>query len=159
MALIAVTDKKREANARNARRSTGPKTAEGKQRVSENAIAHGCSVSAARVYKPLRQEDPGYFNQLLQGYNQSWHPANRMEQSMVHALAVTWMKIERSERWASSILNRIMETRQRVLNQPVGISADDDLGCSIAMTDKEGGPMWDKSQRHNIAAWRDFYRM
>src|SRR5207245_1461052 len=36
-----ITEKKREANRRNAQLSTGPKTFEGKERVARNALKHG----------------------------------------------------------------------------------------------------------------------
>ena len=41
------TDRKREANRRNAQRSTGPRTAAGKARAKQNAWRHGLSVPAS----------------------------------------------------------------------------------------------------------------
>ena len=37
-------DKRTEANRANAKRSTGPRTAEGKARASKNALAHGLTA-------------------------------------------------------------------------------------------------------------------
>jgi hypothetical protein len=41
------TERKRAANRRNARLSTGPRTAAGKARVKQNALRHGLNVAVA----------------------------------------------------------------------------------------------------------------
>jgi hypothetical protein len=41
------TERKRAANRRNARSSTGPRTAAGKARVAQNALRHGLNVAVA----------------------------------------------------------------------------------------------------------------
>ena len=45
-----------EANRRNAQKSTGPKTDEGKARVRRNAFKHG--MTARTIMPVLPQEDP-----------------------------------------------------------------------------------------------------
>ena len=45
-----------EANRRNAQKSTGPKTDEGKDRVRRNAVKHG--MTARTIMPVLPQEDP-----------------------------------------------------------------------------------------------------
>lgn len=54
-----LTEKELEARRRNAKRSTGPRTAAGKARVAENAVRHGCyaRTSTAICRGPL-EEDP-----------------------------------------------------------------------------------------------------
>src|SRR5688572_12792071 len=49
-----VSDRKRAANARNAQKSTGPKTPEGKERSSKNATTHG--LYAATLLLPTESE-------------------------------------------------------------------------------------------------------
>jgi hypothetical protein len=158
MSLIKISDRKREANARNAGRSTGPKTTEGKERSSRNAVSHGCT--ATRIHKPMRHESPDHFVQTLDGLMQSCQPVGDMETMLVKAIAASWIRIERSERWESAVLDGVMETRRRVVTKALkaepSTEPDPDLGCCIAITDKEGSPMWDKVQRHSSKAWRDW---
>src|SRR6202011_2459882 len=49
------SERKRAANRRNARSSTGPRTAAGKARVTQNALRHGLNVAVAD--DPLLTED------------------------------------------------------------------------------------------------------
>src|ERR1700738_3833870 len=51
------SDRRIEANRRNARRSTGPRTADGKARVASNALTHG--LTAKQII--LRNENPRDF--------------------------------------------------------------------------------------------------
>lgn len=159
MSLMKTSDRKREANARNAQRSTGPKTAEGRERSSRNAVTHGCS--AARIHKPVRHESADHFNTILEGLMNSWQPVDDMESMLVKGIAQAWIRIERSERWESSVLTGIMETRERIIGQKLKVQPgelDDDLGCCIAMTDKHGSVMWKQVERHSNKAWRDWHR-
>ena len=54
---MAVSPQKRQANRRNALRSTGPKSSAGKQIVSRNSVKHGLSVPVAHIKTdPLHAE-------------------------------------------------------------------------------------------------------
>jgi len=43
-----MSDRKRQANRKNARRSTGPRSASGKERSARNALKHGLTVPVLR---------------------------------------------------------------------------------------------------------------
>src|SRR4051812_48886576 len=130
MPLIRMPDRKREANARNAQRSTGPKTAEGKERSSRNAVTHGCS--SIHMHKPMKHEDPAHFSLTLSEQMEAWKPADARERMVVHAIVASWIRIERSERWESSALDGVMETRRRVASKALNVeppaNLDPDLG-------------------------------
>ena len=55
--MTAVSPQKRQANRRNALRSTGPKSSAGKKLASRNSVKHGLSVSVEHIKTdPLRAE-------------------------------------------------------------------------------------------------------
>ena len=87
------TLKQFEANRRNAQKSTGPKTPEGKAAVSMNALRHG--LRARSVVLP--GEDRNEFNQLCDDLEVEWHPQSRTEQFYVEQMAVSQWKLCRME--------------------------------------------------------------
>jgi hypothetical protein len=87
------TLKQFEANRRNAQKSTGPKTPEGKAAVSMNALRHG--LRARTVVLP--GEDPTEFHQLCNDLEVEWTPQSRTEQFYVEQMAVSQWKLIRME--------------------------------------------------------------
>src|SRR5579864_5301481 len=87
------TLKQFEANRRNAQKSTGPKTPEGKAACSMNALRHG--LRARSVVLP--GEDPTEFHQLCNDLESEWHPKSRTEQFYVEQMAVSQWKLTRME--------------------------------------------------------------
>jgi hypothetical protein len=71
-----ISEKKLQANRRNAQKSTGPKTPEGKARSSRNAIKHGLLAQQILIDDDddpnEKQED---FDQLLQGLIEDYQPS------------------------------------------------------------------------------------
>jgi hypothetical protein len=98
---MTVSAAKLEANRRNAARSTGPRTEEGKERAKFNALKHGM-----RAETPvLHDEDP----QALEARKASWAaalgPRNDVEQRAVDdAVAFSWMQ-DRARRAQAARLN------------------------------------------------------
>src|SRR5579864_5140924 len=87
------TLKQFEANRRNAQKSTGPKTPEGKAACSMNALRHG--LRARSVLLP--GEDPSEFHQLCNDLEAEWRPQSRTEQFYVEQMAVSQWKLVRME--------------------------------------------------------------
>jgi len=87
------TLKQFEANRRNAQKSTGPKTPEGKAACCMNALRHG--LRARSVLLP--GEDPTEFHQLCNDLESEWHPQSRTEQFYVEQMAVSQWKLIRME--------------------------------------------------------------
>lgn len=87
MALIS--EAKRQANRRNAQRSTGPRTAEGRQAVRLNAVKHGLTAATS----VLPQEDGAEFAALLADLEARFAPRDEAERDAVRELAQsTWRK-------------------------------------------------------------------
>ncbi len=87
------TLKQFEANRRNAQKSTGPKTPEGKAAISMNALRHG--LRARTVVLP--GEDPSEFHQFCDDLEVEWTPQSRTEQFYVEQMAVSQWKLIRME--------------------------------------------------------------
>jgi hypothetical protein len=82
-----------EANRRNAQKSTGPKTPEGKAAVRMNALKHG--LRARTVVLP--SENAEEFHQLCDDLEAEWNPQSRTEQFYLEQMAVSQWKLNRME--------------------------------------------------------------
>ena len=83
-----------EANRRNARKSTGPRTAEGKDRSRFNAVKHGLTAKTL----VLPGEDADALQLRLDGWSESLKPTNDLEQYLVErAVRVSW-QLDRADR-------------------------------------------------------------
>lgn len=88
------TEKQIEANRRNARKSTGPQSADGKARVKRNALRHG--LTAEQTVLP--HEDPKNYDALRAGMIQAHAPENTAEQTLVEELANAYWRLLRLHR-------------------------------------------------------------
>jgi hypothetical protein len=87
------TLKQFEANRRNAQKSTGPKTPEGKAAVSMNALRHGLRARTVVLPGENREE----FNHLCDDLEVEWTPQSRTEQFYLEQMAVSQWKLIRME--------------------------------------------------------------
>ena len=85
------TQKQIDANRRNAARSTGPKTPEGKQRVRQNALKHGLT---AEVLLPSESEED--FKALREALESEYDPVGPTEQLLVEDLVAARLRIARA---------------------------------------------------------------
>jgi len=90
---IMATQKQIEANRRNAQKSTGPRTLEGKAAVRLNALRHG--MRARTVVLP--GEDRQEFNQLCDVLEAEWQPRTATELFYLEQMAVSQWKLTRME--------------------------------------------------------------
>ena len=88
------TPKRADANRRNARKSTGPRTPEGKERSRFNAIKHG--MTARTLVLP--GEDAGAFQDRLDAWASELQPCNDVEQVLVERSATVSWQLERADR-------------------------------------------------------------
>ena len=68
------SQKKIESNRRNARKSTGPKTPEGKRAVRFNALKHGILAKAVVIEMGSGKESRAKFTELLTQLRQELQP-------------------------------------------------------------------------------------
>ena len=111
------------ASRRNAKKSTGPKTPEGKAKSSMNALRHGLRSQKA-VLPSENQED---FNQVHAGLQDLYQPQTVAEQDLVEQAVLSKWKLVRAEKLEtdcyleaedagqkSIILNRITQIQTRL---------------------------------------------
>ncbi|RUL82215.1 hypothetical protein [Tautonia sociabilis] len=88
-----ISQKRIEANRRNAQRSTGPRTDEGKARSRANGLRHGM---AAEVLVP--EEDRVAYEQVLERWRREAGPDNVVEEHLIQRAAVLSVRLDRIER-------------------------------------------------------------
>jgi hypothetical protein len=85
------TEKQTNANRENAKRSTGPKTPEGKARVRYNAMQHGLLAEAAL----LPDEDEATFRSFSKKITEECAPVGEMESLLVEQIINTAWRLRR----------------------------------------------------------------
>src|SRR5580658_1178853 len=105
--------KQTEANRRNAQKSTGPRTPEGKAAVRLNALRHGlCARTAV-----LPAENAEEFQQLCADLETEWQPQGRTEQYLLEQMAVAQWKAARACNMEYNVWDQgaLTESRMRTL--------------------------------------------
>ena len=88
------TQAQRKANRQNAKKSTGPRTPEGKARSSKNALKHGLLARDA----VMADEDPAEYDRQLQILEENLFPKNAIEFELVLQIADSRWRLRRITR-------------------------------------------------------------
>jgi hypothetical protein len=96
-----------EANRRNALRSTGPRTENGKQQSRRNALKHG--LSAETVIEPL--ENPEEYRVFEEAVVSEYLPQTPVERELVHRLASLFWRLRR----ATSIETGLLQMQSEIV--------------------------------------------
>jgi hypothetical protein len=105
MAAATQTSSKRvEANRRNAKKSTGPRTPVGKRRSRLNAIKHGL---CARI-PVLPGEDPDAFRRHVDGFSEALQPRDAVEIFLAEQAAFAAWRAQRADRAEAAHLAAIL---------------------------------------------------
>jgi hypothetical protein len=100
----ATSQKRIEANRRNAQKSTGPRTTEGKSRSRFNGLKHGLTASVPVI----PGEDPAAYQARVEAMIRSSPPRNQVELDLLGRVAATTWSLERAARAeAAQISHRI----------------------------------------------------
>jgi hypothetical protein len=106
--------KRIKANRRNARKSTGPKTAAGKARSKMNALKHG--LDAQTIVLP--GEDEAAFRTRLDAWKAGCAPRNPLEESLIEQAARLSWQLDRAERvQAAHLAERIRLAEEDAIRQ------------------------------------------
>jgi hypothetical protein len=96
------TEKQLAANRRNAAKSTGPKSAAGKEVARMNALKHG--FQAEQVVIP--GEDPEEFEALLKGLDEHFQPIGSLEHVLVDRITYCTWRLRRANLIEIAIMRR-----------------------------------------------------
>jgi hypothetical protein len=112
---LALTQRRIEANRRNAARSTGPRTAEGKARVARNPIKHGFFVGQER-WTPKQHRD---FEEMLDGLRDDLKPLGVLEEGCVRTMAQSYVRMAALLRYENIAALKHHQNRDRELNDRI----------------------------------------
>lgn len=99
------TPKQAEANRINAQKSTGPRTAEGKERSKFNAVRHGLDAKSLVI----PGEDPAEVQDYLDGIVAALAPRDEFEADLCSRMAKLSWKLLRAERVEPTVIRSLME--------------------------------------------------
>ena len=121
------TAAQQRANQENAQHSTGPRTAEGKQRSSQNALKHGlCALDPL-----IPGEDPDAFQQHFCEIELDLQPASAIESNLVEQIADISWRLKRLSRIEAAVITAFYDaTAEQPHNQ--GNHTDQLLGKALA---------------------------
>ena len=114
------SERKAESNRRNAQKSTGPKTAQGKAWSRRNALKHGVLASQAVLTTVEGREARKAFEQLVDGLAHDFAPVGTFEQVLVQQIAACIWRQRRLLMFENRAAFRSRDDRTyREMNQPL----------------------------------------
>ncbi len=129
------TEKQIEANRRNAQKSTGPKTAEGKAASRFNALNHG--LRAERLALP--HEDLDEVQAFVDAIVEAIGPSDAVEAELACEVATLSWKLRRAERYEHAVLSKRLHA---MIDDLVVTDSDEETTWNIeiaAFDDDEAG--------------------
>ena len=124
------TEAQINANRQNAQKSTGPKTAEGKAAVSQNAVKHGLFAAEAVI----SVENPAEYELYREQFLAELLPIGMLESMLAERIVSLGWRLQRAERIQNEVIDNTIETyvtdRSAVQNRRIhcsyeGIRPDD----------------------------------
>jgi hypothetical protein len=103
---MATSKKQVAANRRNAKKSTGPRTPEGKAVVGRNAITHGLHASDTIIDSPHLQEDRSEYEDLVAQLVDELKPVGSMQEHLVLKIANCMWRYRRAIKAETAHVNR-----------------------------------------------------
>ncbi len=152
------SDKQIDANRRNARKSTGPKTSEGKARASRNATRHGL-LSEDILLSSEDVEDLEELSELLWDELQ---PVGELENHLVERIIAARWRLYRLGRVEAGIFDWEISEAQREASEYVGSGFNSTnvigkLGLTF-IRDSDGANAFSKLARYETTIERSLYR-
>jgi hypothetical protein len=97
------------ANRRNAAKSSGPKTAEGKAVVAQNALRHGLTAEQLVLFDEIGADFAAFHGELRATYQ----PTDAVEEELVERIVVCAWRLRRAARVEAALMTRGADTSRR----------------------------------------------
>ncbi|UCC30692.1 MAG: hypothetical protein JSU86_00140 [Phycisphaerales bacterium] len=125
MGKKVVSEKQLKANRRNALKSTGPRTPEGKERSSRNALKHGLLAREVVIRDGDGAENPAEFDALYERFVDELQPVGVLEEALVERIAVSHWRLRRALRFEVGAVRQLLDEADRPqwvlgLDEPAG---------------------------------------
>jgi hypothetical protein len=114
-----LTQRRLEANRRNAARSTGPRTPAGKARVARNPIKHGFFV-AQEHWSPTQSRD---YEEILAGLRDDLQPQGVLEEACIATIARSYVQMAAMLRYENLAALKHHQHRERELEERIATAA------------------------------------
>lgn len=117
------TRRQQEANRRNAQRSTGPRTPQGKERSSMNATSHGCySTRALAIPRGALAEDPAQIEAFTTSIVTDLAPRDALEAAVADQIAVLLLRARRLGAWEAEAIAGAAPDRTGTFTDTIGLT-------------------------------------
>jgi len=108
VATATTSSRKAAANRKNALKSTGPTTPQGKRRVAQNAIRHGFFSQCLLVKHPDGKENEGEYAAFYAALRKHYEPMDWLEELWVEKIAVWSWRLRRLIRCESGQISKAL---------------------------------------------------
>jgi hypothetical protein len=148
-----------DANRRNAEKSTGPRTPEGKAKVRLNSLKHGlCAQDSI-----LPGEDVQAFNDLTQSFHQQYMPTGATELFCLHKMLLCYWRTRRIGRMEADIFrwNFPRDMNDNIdLSQPLDMHTPGPMGRAFQSDNQPriGSDAFSRIVRYEAHLDRAFYK-
>jgi hypothetical protein len=148
------TQRQIEANRRNAQKSTGPRTPEGKQNSRWNALRHG--LTSAHTVLP--HEDPAEYHRIRAELIRTWQPANAQELMLVDQLVNGYWRMQRAMRLETAMFDQHVQALKSKYGFDTAPRDNDDEAIAVSMCDEENETGYQLWFRYDARAQSTYFR-
>ncbi|MHC4987439.1 MAG: hypothetical protein ACYTFX_02940 [Planctomycetota bacterium] len=148
------SDKQLAANRRNAQKSTGPKTEEGKSVVAQNAVTHGFTATAPI----LPNEDPAAYAAFKSQLTKELNPAGHVENMLAERIVDLAWRLKRSGRLHIDAYRVFAQGSSGILPESQDASTED-IDCGrIAVNDFAEAKVFERLLVHERRIENSLYK-
>jgi len=148
------TQKQIDANRRNAKKSTGPRTPEGKRKVASNALRHGLAAETAT----LPGENEHHFKQFCAELRAEHQPAGPTEEILLQQLATAAWRLRRCRGLETGFFEMRLADLGGTMRGKYGDLSPHNRHAFVFRRDTAETNVLNNVSRYEARAERSFYR-